>query len=265
MPSGNPQAKFSEARLPPAIDIVWNITAPLDEGTLGSALLAFSGAAKLAGVRWPDLYAGAPILRLLVAGVTDNSLLRAAERDGWQIVAYGPAMPPAAQVGVYAVERGEAETVPAQSPAIVFEADGRASFGNAVRNAPMLSGEPIPRDWGPVEREAVCQALLGPPLRRVERKNLLDFLGEDAGQRPWRFAYDILLRLIGEPRPKSTGGADEWAEALAAAETFRPQSANALAALKKEHQRADALAVVYGERWRSTLAARSTNSPGGFA
>ena len=103
----------------------------------------------------------------------------------------------------------------------------------------------------------IAVALLAPPTGAHETRKLRDYLGENAETKAGRRAYDVLLRFVGQVQAGKRQKDESWDQAVAYAGKMRPGAVDALKNLAPAYRRADALALSYGERWRSTLAARS--------
>ena len=138
-----------------------------------------------------------------------------------------------------------------------------AESGAAARLAidsgvePALDGAPRRRGDAAASPEAIAEALLSPPRRVADRRDLSEYQREDPSRRPLRYEYALLLRLIGEPSETGSGPDNSWTRAAAANSAASVDRSEALDRLRREYERGDALALAYGRRWRSTLAARS--------
>jgi hypothetical protein len=106
--------------------------------------------------------------------------------------------------------------------------------------------------------ENLLDAVFAPPGGVGEMGRLLDYLAEDPSKRVRRSGYALLLRATGSrPQSSQPPRPDPWLRAL---DLAAGQGAGTRAALESLHAactRADAVAVSYGERWRSSLVGQS--------
>ena len=249
-------------KLPAALNALWiGGDASLDENTAARAFELLTGAVTLASSLWPEFYEGVGVARLVhsAAAPPPPEIVAAALRHG---VALAP--------GEFTTESGaeQCDLALAASSAVADVADdlpiltASPDGGNAViaitgGASPLLSGA---RRWtllaGTVSSSDIARAILSPPRTFRETTKLRDYQNEDMRAKVRRFAYDVLLRLIGEKSAKAEPD-HSWSVVAALADKAGPARAAAIAALRAEYERADAQALAYGQRWRSTLATRA--------
>jgi hypothetical protein len=262
-----------DQRLAPVVNAAWAAGGAADPQAAGRAFAALAEASRLAGTRWAAFYRGAPLVRLLYArdDPPGPAILAAAEREGLVLRPREANEGSAGFDGEIAIVASRAfEGIGPTTPVLVLQ-DGGSSLRLAVvePNGPRFDGLAAGRGDVAATPLALAEALLGPPRGVLERRKLVEYLGEDVGATALRFEYEALLRLIGERSPVSDGSDDAWDRAAAANAAASVDRGAILAALRAEYERADALALAYGRRWRSTLAARSfllfaTNLVSGF-
>ncbi|HYA73543.1 MAG TPA: hypothetical protein VEF36_10350 [Roseiarcus sp.] len=243
------------------MNILWAVGAGAEPEAALSAFSALAGAARLAAARWPEFYRDPALARLFYARADPPApaILAAAQRAG--LVgepcerADGAA---GAQCQVAILASRDFGAIPERLPALIA-APGGAPMRLAARDAaqPHLDGVAPRRGDVAATPESLADALLAPPRGLVERRKLRDYEGEDVRARPVRLEYEVLLRLIGERSPDATIEDDAWDRAAELTATAGLDHGATLGRLRAEYERADALALAYGRRWRSTLAARS--------
>jgi len=249
-----------DQRLAPVLNVLWAAGAEVDAEAAARALEALASAARLAPSRWPQFYREPGLARLIYA-----------END--------PPAPPigaaAARAGVVPAPPGEADrpfsfeceaaivaardfgAIPETLPAVVAGQGGPPRLAAPDAAAHSLEGAALRRGDVEATPERLADALLAPPRGVIERRKLVDYFAEDARSPGMRFEYELLLRLIGERSPETQGYDDAWDRAAAFNAAASVDRSATLGLLSAEYQRADALALAYGRRWRSTLAARS--------
>ena len=110
----------------------------------------------------------------------------------------------------------------------------------------------------PARVEVLLETVFAPPQGDGDMCRLLDYLGEDPSKRARRYGYALLLSASTSRRRSSAPPrADPWLGALDLAAREPPVVTATIEALRSACARADALAIAYGERWRSTIVARS--------
>ncbi|MGD0641266.1 MAG: hypothetical protein ABSC22_11010 [Roseiarcus sp.] len=243
------------------LNVLWAAGAAAEAEASERAFRSVAGAARLAADRWPEFYRDSAPARLFYArdAPPAPAILAAAERAGlvgeprdW---ANGAAD---GECDAAIVASRDFGAIPDRLPALVA-APGDVATRLAARNAAEVDLDGVARTRGDVAAspEILAAALLAPPRRLAERRKLSDYQSEDVRARPKRFEYEVLLRLIGERSPEAGGEDDAWDRAAKANALASVDRGATLNRLRAEYERADALALAYGRRWRSTLAARS--------
>ena len=243
------------------MNVLWAAGAAAEPEAAGGAFRALAGAARLAAVRWPEFYREPALARLLYARRDPPAPAILAEAESAGLVGEprdwtdGAAD---AECDVAILASRDFGAIPGRLPALIA-APGGAPTRLAARDAaePDLDRAAPRRGDVAASPEILAEALLAPPRGLIERRKLRDYQSEDVRARPKRFEYEVLLRLIGERSADAGGEDDAWdrAERVNAAASVDRRAT--LGRLRAEYQRADALALAYGRRWRSTLAARS--------
>ena len=256
-----PPLSEDDQRLSAVLNVLWAAGAAADAQGAEGAFRALAGAARLAADRWPEFYRESAPARLLYArgAPPAPAILAAAERRGlvgeprdWK----GGAEDGECDVAIVASR--DFRAIPARLPALVTaRGDGPARL--AARNAAGVALDGVAPSRGDVAAspELLAAALLAPPRALAERRKLREFQSENVRARAKRFEYEALLRLIGERTPDAGGEDDAWDRAAKANAASSVDRGATLGRLRAEYERADALALAYGRRWRSTLAARS--------
>ncbi len=248
-------------RLPAVLNALWAAGAAAEPEAAEAAFRALAAAVRLAVVRWPEFYREIALARLLYARNEPPApaILAAAERSGligeprnW---AEGGAE---AESDIAILAWRDFGAIPDGLPALVATAGGGPPrFAARGPVAPGLERVAARRGDVAATPDLLAEALLAPPRRLIERRKLRDYLSEDIRARPKRFEYEFLLRLIGERAGDAAGPDDAWERAAKVNAAASIDRGATLGWLRAEYQRADALALAYGLRWRSTLAARS--------
>ncbi len=243
-------------RLAPVLTVLWAGGGQVDAAAIGEAAKLMLTAARAAADRWPNVYRGPGRARLICRDddPPPPAVVEAAKRAGVEIDAGGGA-PPACDAAL--LTNRDFTRIPASLPALVAEAGAAARLAIDSGFEPSLEGAPRRRGDVAASAEAIAEALLSPPRRVADRRDLSAYQGEDLRRRAHRYEYALLLRLIGEPAETSAAADDSWTRAAAANTTASVDRSEALDRLRREYERGDALALAYGRRWRSTLAARS--------
>jgi hypothetical protein len=245
-----------DLRLTPVLTVLWGGGAGADANAIGAAAKLVQAAAHAAADRWPDVYRGPGQARLICRDddPPPAAVVEAAKRAGVAIDAHGGA---ASVCDAVLLARRDFARIPASLPALVAESGAPARLAIDSGGEPTLEGAPRQRSDTATSPEAIAEALLSPPRRLADRRDLGEYQREDASRRPLRYEYALLLRLIGEPTEKGSTPDDSWTRAAAANAVASVDRGEALDRLRREYERSDALALAYGRRWRSTLAARS--------
>ncbi len=145
-------------------------------------------------------------------------------------------------------------------PALILRSDPDGGLAFDPGGADPLSGGERRAATTPTapSDDGIAQAAMATPSGANQTRKLLEYLSENHQGRVGKHAYDLLLRMLGIRQKKWTGPAsDPWTSALSLATQARTGALGAVTALRDAYERADALAVAYGERWRSILVARS--------
>ena len=245
-----------DLRLPPVLTVLWAGGPDADATAIGEAAKLLQAASGAAAERWPDVYRQPGRARLICRDDDPPSpeAAEAAKRAGVAIEAQGGG---AANCDAALLTRRDFAGIPASLPALVAEPGAAARLAIDFGFEPALEGAPRRRDDAAASPAAIAEALLSPPRRAGDRRDLLAYQREDPGRRAHRYEYALLLRLIGEPSDSSSETDNSWTRAAAANAAASVDRGEALDRLRREFERADALALAYGRRWRSTLAARS--------
>ncbi|MGO9768002.1 MAG: hypothetical protein ACLPSW_00310 [Roseiarcus sp.] len=250
-----------DQRLSAVLSVLWAAGAAAEPAAAQGAFRALAGAARLAAARWPEFYREPALARLLYArdDPPAPAILAAAAQEGLVGEPRDPAGgAPADECQIAILAARDFGAIPDALPALIA-APGGAPPRLAVREAVAPGLERIAPRRGDVDAspESLAAALLAPPRRPLERRKLRDYQSEDIRARPKRFEYEILLRLIGERTADAGGEDDAWDRAAKLNAALSVDHSATLGRLQAEYERADALALAYGRRWRSTLAARS--------
>ena len=243
-------------RLAPVLTVLWAGGDGADAKAIGEAAKLLQAAAHAAVDRWPDVYRGPGRARLICRDDDPPpfAVVEAAKRAGIEIDAHGGA---ASACDAALLASRDFARIPASLPALVVESGAPARLAIDSGAEPTLEGAPRRRDDAAASAEAIAEALLSPPRRLADRRDLSDYQNENPSRRAHRYEYALLLRLIGEPSETGSQVDDSWARAAAAGAAASVDRGATLDRLRREYERGDALALAYGRRWRSTLAARS--------
>ena len=243
-------------RLAPVLTVLWAGGDGVDATSIGEAAKLMQAAARAAADRWPDVYRGPGRAKLICRDDEPPSpaVVEAAKRAGVEIDARGGA---ASACDAALLASRDFAKIPASLPALVAEPGAAARLAIDASVEPALEGAPRRRGDAAASAEAIAEALLSPPRRVADRRDLGEYQSEDLRRRAHRYEYALLLRLIGEPSETNSGADDSWTRAAAANAAASVDRSEALERLRREYERGDALALAYGRRWRSTLAARS--------
>jgi hypothetical protein len=253
----------TEPRAPTEICALWlcDAHAPGTE-RVEAALRLLVGASEHARERWPRIFGNPGGARIIypAAQTPPGALVEAAEAAGCTLSRIdGPAEFLLAQCDLAIVASSEDLARAGLLPALIVSSTTDSVFWFDSGGArPLAAGarrndEPL----SSATSELIASVALAPPRGRHETLELADYLAEDSDVNVERHGYDMLLWLIGQ-RADAVGTPDNsWERALAVARQTRPGALGAVEALRAAHARADALAIAFGKRWRSTLVARS--------
>jgi hypothetical protein len=249
-----PPTVEDDRRLPLVLNVLWAAGAETDSAAAKGAFRAAAGAARRALDRWQEFYRPPALARLVfpLAEPPAPAILAAAEAEG---LAVEPRGGEGAACDVVIVAARDFARLAPGTPALIVAPGEPPRL--AVRAAAGLDHRPGRRGEVEATPEALAEALLAPPRATLERRRLRDYQGEDVAERPLRVEYELLLDLIGAREGGSGSGDDAWDRAAAVNAAASVDRGATLAALRAEYERADALALAYGLRWRSALAARS--------
>jgi hypothetical protein len=260
------KADHDSPRLPATVNALWiGGAAALDLKTAAHAFEHLVAAARLAPGLWPDLYEGAGTARLVhsAAAPPPSEIAEAARACGMTLAPSDVTPESAAEQCDLALATLPAAVDLVGGLPILTVAPNGADAGLAIHDvgSSLLSAA---RRWTQPSKAAspsdLARAILSPPRAFGETTKLRDYVKEDTRATAARFEYEFLLRLIGEKSPAAApdhSWESSWESAAALAQRAGPASAARIAALQAEYRRADAQALAYGQRWRSTLATRS--------
>jgi hypothetical protein len=252
-----------EPRAPTEICALWLCGEGAPEaGHVAAALSLLTAAANEARERWPKILGNPAGVRILcpAAQPPPEALVESAKAAGCALTPIDSPLNfliPQCDVAIVASPQDlpragllPALILPSTADSVFWFDRGEAHplVASVRRNEePFLIATPV----------LIATAALAPPRGGHETRKLADYLAEDPDTHVGRRAYDLLLWLIGQ-RASTGGGPDNsWERALTLARQARPGALGAIEALQAAHARADALAVIFGKRWRSTLVARS--------
>ena len=245
-----------DLRLPPVLTVLWAGGAGADPTAIGEAAKLLQAAAGAAAERWPDIYRGPGRARLICRDDDPPSAgrgrggqaRRRRDRRAWRRNvglrrgAVGPArlrrdsgFEAGAGGGIGAPRRGW-RSIPASSRRCKARRAGAATRRPAPRRSP----------------------------RRCSRRRAASPTGAPArlsARRPERPPPSLRICAAAEAHRRAAEPArrrdDSWTRAAAVNAAASVDRGEALDRLRPEYERADALALAYGRRWRTTLAARS--------
>ena len=248
----------SDHRFASVVNVLWAAGGAVDAESAGRAFQALAEAGRLAAVKWPAFYRPPALVSLLYARADppDEAALAAAAAAGLIVKpceARDDAGGLAGELAIVATL--ETAALPPRIPVLVAGATLRLAAIDP--NAAEFEGVTPSRGDSVATPALLAEALFSPPHNVLERRRLNEYLHEDVTASAMRFEYEVLLRLIGERAPAFHETDDAWERAAAINAAANVDRSAALALLRDEYQRADALALAYGRRWRSTLAARS--------
>ena len=243
-------------RLAPVLTVLWAGGDGADANAIGEAAKLVQAAAQAAVDRWPGVYRGPGRARLICRedDPPPSAVVEAARRAGIEVDARGGA---ASACDAALLASRDFARIPASLPALVAELGAPARLAIDSGIEPALEGAPHRRGDAAASAEAIAEALLSPPRRVADRRDLSAYQNEDPRRRAHRYEYALLLRLIGERSETGSEVDDSWVRAAAANAAASVDRGGTLDRLRREYERGDALALAYGRRWRSTLAARS--------
>ena len=233
-----------------------------DQNTAARAFELIVEAAKSAARLWPEFYEGAGAARLVHSAATPlpAEIAEAALRCGVIPTPFALTLESGAeQCDLALASSASGAQTPGSLPILAAMPNGGDGAIEIIDSASSLlpGARRWPRPTGAASPSDIAQAILSPPRTFREATKLRDYQSEDMRATPRRYAYDILLRFIGEKAPSAAVPDHSWDFAAALAQKQGPAYTATIAALRAEYQRADAQALAYGQRWRSTLATRS--------
>lgn len=245
-----------------ALNALWlGDAAAFEEASIARALQLLADAAKLAPILWPEFYDGPGAARLVhrADAPLAPEIAAAALRSGVVLTPFD--LTPesgAVQCDLGLAASASVVTYPDNLPVLVASQNsGDATAELAEAASPLLPGAPRKaRSTSPASPSDIARTILSPPRTSRESAKLRDYQSEDMRAVAGRFEYDILLRLIGD-KAVSAAPDQSWDLAAALAKEAGAAAEAGIAALRTEYERADAQALAYGQRWRSTLATRS--------
>jgi hypothetical protein len=229
-----------------------------DVGRMKMAVDLFVAASKVACARWPKIYGPVADLEILCRGSSaPPNVAEAARSAGCRIAALAAEADfLAAQCDLAIVSAAELPRA-GFLPAIVLPFEPGAAPLFDLGGPSLVSGGLRGPDVAARATAENVAAAFAPPRPPQEARMLVDYLVEDASQRVGRYAYNVLLAGVGQSFLPDAGEPNAWNEAMNVGDRARPGAVGALKGLHAEYVRADALAVAYGRRWRSTVVARS--------
>jgi len=241
--------------------ILWLPEAPAEQSACIAEVLAkIRDSATRACANWPHIYSASPRLRILRPATSgqEAGLKAAAQKFDWPVETIDAAPEMLSRLcDLVVVAQKEDLACVGLTPALILSAgtDGMAfSIGRAH---PLSADRRQENDILPSAEPDIVAAAFAPPADPLEAKKLTEFFEEPNEAPVGRRAYDFLLRLIGQ-RPEATRAPDaSWDLAFSLAAQARPGARASIEAIHAAYARADALALAYGERWRSTLVSRS--------
>ena len=252
-----------EPRAPTEICALWLCGAHAPEaGHVALALGLLAAAANEARERWPKILGNPAGVRIIcpAAQTAPEALVESAKATGSALLLIdGPLNFLAAQCDVAIVASPEDLPRAGLLPALILPSRAESVFWFDRGEAHPLaaSARRMDEPFSIATPALIATAALAPPRGAHETRKLADYLAEDRDAHAGRRAYDLLLWLIGQ-RTGSGGGPDNsWECARAAARQARPGALGTIEAMHAAYARADALALIFGKRWRSTLVARS--------
>jgi hypothetical protein len=144
-------------------------------------------------------------------------------------------------------------------PIIVIDPQSPAAPGILAAAAiddvePPVAGD-LARRPLPADLSDFLHGIVGPPSRRAQRRAFTDLIAEAPQSRQWRVEYSLLLKTLA-PRPgaarKRSVAAAKAARSAAAVSRVALPNAKRLEAIDGARKTIDALAVEYGQKFRSS-------------
>jgi hypothetical protein len=245
------------------LTVLWPCSADeLAVERIAGALNLLNAGASAARARWPGVRGNLTGVRLICpsGAPLPDALVQAARNCGCDLFRVdAPPLVLAGQCDIALVSSADSLMDAGLLPALVLAASADDAWDLHSEPAQQLQPgvRPAHERPSPATPALIAAAALAPPRSPQESHKLSDYLAEGDDARVARHAYDLLLWLIGQ-KAEIAGIADtSWERAAALAQAVRPSAASAIDALRLAYSRADALALAYGKRWRSTLVARS--------
>jgi hypothetical protein len=242
--------------------ILWAADTPAEQsGNIAAALACIRDGAAQTCVRWPHVYGSRPRLRILRAAASGPAagLTEAAQKYDCEVETIDAASEVLARLcDLIVVAQQQDLSFAGLTPALILPraADGDLAF-SLGRAHPLTPERRHDNDISSFAAPEAIAAAFAPPSDPMEAKNLTEFLGEQDGAPVGRRAYDLLLWLIGQGTNPLRAPDVSWDRAFSIVKQARPSARASIDAVHVAYVRADALALAYGERWRSTLVSRS--------
>jgi hypothetical protein len=249
--------------VPTSIAVLWLCDADaIGSDVVGETLALLVAAADEARKEWPRIYSEPIGVRLMspAAGPVSQSLADAAQRLGCALIRIDAPLALLTAQCDLAVARTETEAAGAgMLPVLAPPASAGAGLSLRPGGAdPLFPARRRSAESAlPADAALVAASALAPPGNARERRKVVGYLAERSDARVARHAYDLLLWLIGQRAETGSGADASWDRAAALARAARPGAGDAIEDLHAAYLRADALALAYGKRWRSTLVSRS--------
>jgi hypothetical protein len=241
--------------------ILWAADTPAEQSaTIAAALACIQDSAARACARWPHVYGSHPRLRILRPAASGQAagLTEAAQKYDCAVDTIDATSEILARLcDLVVVAQQQDLSFAGLTPALILPAaDGDLAF-SVGRAHPLTPERRHENDILPSAAPEAIACAFAPPSDPMEAKNLTEFMEEPDGAPVGRRAYDLLLRLIGQRTDPARAPDVSWDHAFSVAAQARPSACASIDAIHAAYLRADALALAYGERWRSTLVSRS--------
>ena len=241
--------------------VLWLANAPAEQAA--AALDAIRAGAAQASAQWPRIYRESLELRIITPKALGEAAVLAvtlAAREGMCPPEMIDAAPEtlARSCDLVVLARAEDLALAGLTPALILpnSADGALAYSEG-RVHPLAPDRRHESDILPSASPKTLAAAFAPPSDAGEAKKLAEFLEEPGTAPVGHRAYNLLLWLIGQGQNVRGRRDTSWDRALAVAAQSRPCARAPIEAIQAAYGRADALAMDYGDRWRSTLVSRS--------
>lgn len=242
--------------------ILWAADTPAEQSAkVAAALACIRDSAAQACARWPHVYGSRPRLRILRSAASGQAagLTAAAQKYDCAVGTIDATSEILARhCDLVVVAQQQDFSFAGLTPALILPraVDGDLAF-SVGRAHPLTPERRHENDVLPSAAPEAIATAFAPPSDPTEAQNLTEFLGEQDGAPVGRRAYDLLLWLIGQRTDPLRAPDVSWDHAFSIAEQARPSARASIDTIHAAYVRADALALAYGERWRSTLVSRS--------